>query len=209
MARAILIEETRNGRKSVCRTYDRPCEDNGSVASPVVYGSYTKDKFGYQVLPEDISPGLKSDFIHDVAVMDCLIRADRWLERYSPDEMMTVVHEDGPSAKPRIKRSVLICERSAAEDTRLRALYEVRWPSTSPHDRHGSFCRRKRVRDPFSWLIFAPSFYAVHKATLLSRSRIGSGASSAAWTISGSAAGWSLAALSIARAKVFATVRPS
>ena len=41
------------------------------------------------------------------------------------------------------------------------------------------------------------------------KSGIGSGASSAAWTISGSAAGWSFAASSMASAKVFATVRPS
>ena len=40
-------------------------------------------------------------------------------------------------------------------------------------------------------------------------SGIGSGASSAAWTISGSAAGWSLAASSMASAKVFATVSRS
>ena len=38
-------------------------------------------------------------------------------------------------------------------------------------------------------------------------SGIGSGASSAAWTISGSAAGWSFAASSMASAKVFATVQ--
>src|SRR5262249_41271845 len=52
--------------------------------------------------------------------------------------------------------------------------------------------------------------FAEFLARFLNRnSGIGSGASTAAWTISGSAAGWSFADSSIASANVFATVRPS
>jgi hypothetical protein len=75
---------------------------------PVIYGGYQKDRFGEAALVSDMPTLAKGDLIHDVAAMDCLIRADRWLGRFSPDELSTVVHEDGASAKKRIKRSVLI-----------------------------------------------------------------------------------------------------
>jgi hypothetical protein len=81
---------------------------------PIVAGTYRKDKYGLGVLaPDDLQRAAKAGLIHTSAAMDCLIWADRWLARFAPTELGTVVHEDSTRAKPLIKRSVQTL-RSAA-----------------------------------------------------------------------------------------------
>jgi hypothetical protein len=74
---------------------------------PVVAGLYTKDRFaeGVVQLGED---KIKAELMHASAATDCLIRADKWLARYFPDELATVIHEDGSPSKHFIKRVVRI-----------------------------------------------------------------------------------------------------
>ena len=45
-------------------------------------------------------------FMHNVAAFDCLVWADYWLQIHAPDELATVVHEDRPGVKERIKYSL-------------------------------------------------------------------------------------------------------
>jgi hypothetical protein len=90
-----------------------PCRS----ALAVVAGSYRKEKFGLGLLaPEDEEPNAKVRVIHNVAAVDCLIWADKWLERYAPSELATVIHEDGTSAKPLIKQSVRFLRSPALLD---------------------------------------------------------------------------------------------
>lgn len=46
------------------------------------------------------------DVLHLFSVIDCLYWADLWLAANAPDERATVIHEDGSTAKPVIKRAV-------------------------------------------------------------------------------------------------------
>jgi hypothetical protein len=89
------------------------------LSLPIVAGMYRKAKFGLGLLaPQDQKHGPKARLIHNVAAIDCLIAADRWLERFAPTELATVVHEDGTPAKPLIKLSVQVLrstERMSAE----------------------------------------------------------------------------------------------
>jgi hypothetical protein len=75
---------------------------------PVVTGNYKKEKWGAGLEEElpTMSAELKGKLIHNAAAADCLLRADRWLEKYAPSELATVVHEDGTSAKQIIKRAM-------------------------------------------------------------------------------------------------------
>jgi hypothetical protein len=75
---------------------------------PVVAGNYKKEKFGVGILKESDGPKLKGNLIHNSAVADCLIHSDRWLEKYAPSELATVIHEDGTPAKQLIKRVVRV-----------------------------------------------------------------------------------------------------
>lgn len=75
---------------------------------PIVSGNYRKGKFGpehpiWETPPDD---KLKGKFLHSSAVMDALMRADKWLDKYSPTELATVIHEDGTPAKKMIKNIV-------------------------------------------------------------------------------------------------------
>jgi hypothetical protein len=80
---------------------------------PVIFGTYEKNRFSDGPLKIDGDHKQVSRILHDVAVIDCLERADRWLARYAPTELATVTHEDGTPAKPLIKKSVYFA-RSAA-----------------------------------------------------------------------------------------------
>jgi Protein of unknown function (DUF3800) len=75
---------------------------------PVVFGHYTKDKYGIGVLTGQEDPKILGAMVHGNAAADCLIQADRWLERFAPDELATVVHEDGAATKVLIKRAVSV-----------------------------------------------------------------------------------------------------
>lgn len=77
------------------------------LSLPVVAGSYKKDEFGLGVLAADDHVN-KGQLMHNTAVMDCLMWADRWLARFAPTELATVIHEDGTPAKKLIKLSVQI-----------------------------------------------------------------------------------------------------
>ena len=98
-------EWTLDKRMAILRDLATIIED---MALPVVAGGYNKDGFGTGILePIDNQPTHKGNLIHNVAAMDCLIWADRWLEQCSPSELATVVHEDGSTLPKRlIKNSV-------------------------------------------------------------------------------------------------------
>jgi Protein of unknown function (DUF3800) len=89
-------EWTRDIRNSILADIARIIED---LQLPVVFGQYEKDKFGAGVLSADETTRKKAELMHRVAVIDCLLRADKWLARYSPTEVATVVHEDGVPSK--------------------------------------------------------------------------------------------------------------
>ena len=73
---------------------------------PVVAGSYKKDTFGIGILaPHETHRG-RARVIQNVSVLDCLLWTDRWLARFAPDELATVIHEDGTDAKTVIKLAV-------------------------------------------------------------------------------------------------------
>lgn len=73
---------------------------------PVVAGFFRKDKFGVALLARYQTHAERAKQVQNLSVLDCLIWADRWLARYAPNELATVVHEDGTQAKPLIKRTV-------------------------------------------------------------------------------------------------------
>jgi hypothetical protein len=76
------------------------------LSLPVVFGKYRKKTFGVSsgvLIPDGKQ---KDRLVHDLAVINCLIRADAWLARYAPDELATVIHEDGTPTKRLIKLSV-------------------------------------------------------------------------------------------------------
>ena len=76
---------------------------------PIVAGGYKKHGFGSGISEiAEALPDHKENLIHNMAAMDCMIWADRWLEHFAPSEMATVVHEDGTKAKRLIKNSVLL-----------------------------------------------------------------------------------------------------
>lgn len=72
------------------------------LSLPVVLGQYTKEKFG-TTNPFIASAKDKKQMIQCAAIIDCAVRADAWLEKYAPDELGTVIHEDGVDGKRMIK----------------------------------------------------------------------------------------------------------
>jgi hypothetical protein len=70
---------------------------------PIVVG--TGDKAPLLGEPES-SPSENADRLHVWSVINCLFWAETWLTAFSPEEMATVIHEDGAAAKPVIKRIV-------------------------------------------------------------------------------------------------------
>jgi hypothetical protein len=75
---------------------------------PVVAGLYQRARYGEQhpIWAEPPTEQLKNKFLHSSALMDAVMRADKWLDRFSPTELATVVHEDGSQANKMIKRVV-------------------------------------------------------------------------------------------------------
>jgi len=73
----------------------------------VIFGRYERANPLYrQVMRPDITPGEFTNFLHQMAAADCLSQADKWLEAHAPDELATVIHEDGTAAKTLIKRTI-------------------------------------------------------------------------------------------------------
>jgi hypothetical protein len=54
---------------------------------PVVVGTYRKETFGDEEI-RNAPKGAQRDLIQGVSVLDCLIWAERWLERYAPAELI-------------------------------------------------------------------------------------------------------------------------
>jgi hypothetical protein len=76
------------------------------LALPVVCGNYEKGKFGAAFgLPMETEEQ-KLDLMQRSALLDCLLQADKWLERFSPTELAIVIHEDIDHHKRLIKFSV-------------------------------------------------------------------------------------------------------
>ena len=71
---------------------------------PVVAGSYKKEGFGAGVLTGLERPLFKHNMLHDMAILDCLLHADRWLEIYSPSELAAVIHEGRNTGQEAHKR---------------------------------------------------------------------------------------------------------
>jgi uncharacterized protein DUF3800 len=80
---------------------------NDGLSLPVVAGTYRKDTFGGELL-KDESTAFQHKIIHDTAALDCMLWADRWLGRFAPSELSTIIHEDGTPAKPLIKLTLRI-----------------------------------------------------------------------------------------------------
>ena len=75
---------------------------------PVVSGHYTKSKYGVGILTGQESLKSLGAMVHGNAAADCLMQADKWLAKFAPDELATVIHEDGAATKFLIKRSVSV-----------------------------------------------------------------------------------------------------
>jgi hypothetical protein len=95
-----------------------------SLSLPVVVGFYEKLAFGAGALPPQMPRKDREELIQNAATVDCLMRVDKWLEKFSPSENAAVVHEDGPRSKKVIKRIVRALRNSdlleAAEAGELR-----------------------------------------------------------------------------------------
>jgi hypothetical protein len=101
------------------------------LALPVIVGGYEKEGFGGGVLDVAERAQFKATIIHSAAAIDCLVRADQWLERFAPRELATVVHEDGPRRKHFIQRCVEILrseELMESEGMNKQARDELRLP---------------------------------------------------------------------------------
>lgn len=77
---------------------------------PIVAGKYERKHFDW--LPEKN----RTNFLHQVAASDCLSHVDKWLAAHCPDELATVIHEDGAAAKAVIKRTVRVLRSQMAMD---------------------------------------------------------------------------------------------
>lgn len=93
---------------------------------PVVIGKYERSTFGAHSPEMVLDDKQKGVLMHQMAVVDCLSQADRWLEKWVPTELATVVHEDGTPAKQLIKLSVrmlrsadLMARSGMPEDVRI------------------------------------------------------------------------------------------
>jgi hypothetical protein len=74
------------------------------LALPVVFSPYNRAQLESAKPYVEIQKTKRSPAIQSLAIIDCLIRADAWLESSAPSELATVVHEDGTKVKPIIKR---------------------------------------------------------------------------------------------------------
>ena len=77
-----------------------------SLSLPVVVGFYEKSSFGAGALSPNMPRKDREELIQNTATIDCLLRVDKWLERFAPTENATVVHEDSPRSKKTIKNII-------------------------------------------------------------------------------------------------------
>jgi hypothetical protein len=77
------------------------------LSLPVVAGTYRKETFGGELIRAK-STAFRHKMIHDMAALDCMLWADRWLAKFAPSELSTIIHEDGTPAKPLIKAIIRI-----------------------------------------------------------------------------------------------------
>ena len=91
-------------------------------------------------------PNRKSKIMHQAALADCLVFADKWLARYSPDELATVVHEDEASVKRMIKLSLRVLRSVDQMEAQglLAARGTVARVSPETYNRHRSLRRKGR-----------------------------------------------------------------
>jgi len=112
-----------------------------SLHLPIVVGKCEKNTFMVGVFQPSDSPRMKNNIIHQSALLDCLTWADSWLAKYSPNELATVVHEDGTSSKGFIKRSLRMF-RDVDQLENLGLSQDVReglgLPLSAPGDRRGA-----------------------------------------------------------------------
>lgn len=73
----------------------------------VVVGRYYRGRHDNGMRPESTA-GERTNLLQQMAAFDCLSQADKWLTAHAPDELATVVHEDGSRAKNLIKRTVRV-----------------------------------------------------------------------------------------------------
>lgn len=73
---------------------------------PVVVGGYKKSNPTFAAETSDMSNARKQQLMHHAAICDCLSQTDKWLAKYAPQELATVVHEDGMDAKAVIRKIV-------------------------------------------------------------------------------------------------------
>lgn len=80
---------------------------------PVIFGNYERAKFESGKYTIEGTAQDRTDLLHDVAILDCLARTDKWLARYAPDELAAIYHEDLPRNKERIKQAARIARSPA------------------------------------------------------------------------------------------------
>jgi hypothetical protein len=90
------------------------------LSLPCVIGNYRKEGFGGGKF--DATGRIKGKMIHGTAVVDCITRADWWLAKYAPDEVATVIHEDGVEGKKEIREIIRLLRSSERMDAQ-------QWPS--------------------------------------------------------------------------------
>lgn len=110
---------------------------------PVVVGIEEKSPYWGEAPPPP------TENLHTWSALNCLYWADLWLDAFAPDELATVVHEDGPLAKPLIKNLVRAC----------------RYPERMPED--GSLSIAEAYGLPFEHIIDTVHFAEKSDARLL------------------------------------------
>ncbi len=110
---------------------------------PVVVGSEDKLPF------PDLRAPLPQEDLHTWSALNCLYWSDLWLSAFAPDEMATVVHEDGALAKPLIRNLVRAC----------------RYPEMLPD--HGALSLAEAYGLPFEHIIDTVHFAEKADARLL------------------------------------------
>ena len=81
----------------------------------IVWGKFKKEGFNKD---NGSSDAQNTSTLHFMALLDCLVSADRWLlAKYSPSELATVVHEDGTPAKPIVKKYLRLFRSIARMDS--------------------------------------------------------------------------------------------
>lgn len=91
---------------------------------PVVFGNYEKEKFASGEYAIEGAENERTDRLHDLAILDCLCRADQWVARYAPSELAVIFHED----LPRNKKVIKFTARMARSEALLK---KYGWPENA------------------------------------------------------------------------------